>query len=64
MTRKADPEGDALAADWERCKRVGECFGCGRTETVPCGQALCDECAEEARILAAEFVRYELEDER
>ena len=64
MSRKRDPETDAMTDEWERCKRAGECFGCGRTETVPRGEALCDFCAEEARILAADFIRYELEDFR
>jgi hypothetical protein len=59
-----DPETAALDREWLRCVAEGRCFTCDRTDTVPLGDALCDACAEEARIMAAVFITHELEEDR
>jgi len=50
-----------INAELEAARRGGYCAGCGHTENISRGNAFCELCDEEARILAADFVKHELE---
>jgi hypothetical protein len=61
---KRDPLLDEIDAELAAAREGGYCVSCGRRENIDPGQAFCEECDEEGRILLADFIREEMGDLR